>query len=253
VQDDSVYTSVGSHDCAPQLVPAVGLQSKHEGQLYPGARHHSSHRHTQLAAEARPKKQIPWTCTINSSMYQHVAHIARAIQSGASRAFGLQDNEVGGIDFVIRNTCSGNIQVRHMPTCESESQSDMLQSCKDKERGEFKSFFGDAVSLDDVRFNIVPKVTKPARHCPRQEMVHIWRTARQTTPQLVRAGQIDPSVWVRAVDSEPSLIRVSNVVVRMWCMAKVLAQLIQVLYSLTSALPRCSRPAASLCQTTRCS
>ena len=57
LQYDSVYTCVGSCDCASQLVPTVHIQSQHQGPLCPRTSHHSSHRHTLLAAEARPSMQ----------------------------------------------------------------------------------------------------------------------------------------------------------------------------------------------------
>jgi len=57
VQYDSVHTGVGSHHRASQLVPTGKILQTHQGQLCPGASHHSSHRHTLLSAEAGPSIQ----------------------------------------------------------------------------------------------------------------------------------------------------------------------------------------------------
>lgn len=134
-----------------------------------------------------------------------------------ARSCGLQENDLGGIDFVIKPrcnvSCSGHIDAGDESTSEAEAGSDILPARTDKERGEFHSLFGDDTSIDGVRFSQATKVTQPARHCPRNLMVHTTKTVRQTTPQLFRAGQIDPSVWARAFDSEPALIRVSCIVV----------------------------------------
>ena len=122
----------------------------------------------------------------------------------------MQDNDLGGIDFVIKPRCnasgSGHIDAGDESTSEAEAESEMIPTRLDKERGEFHRLFGDDVSIDGVRFNHVMKVTQPARHCPRNLMVHVTKTVRQRTPQLFRAGQIVPSAWARAFDSDPALI-----------------------------------------------
>ena len=216
MQYDSVYTCIGSRDCASQLVPAVDIQSRHQGPLHPRTSHHSSYRHTLLAAQARasmqPSKPIDTLSQLH--LHQPVAHISRAIQSGASRSAGLQENELGGIDFVIRPLrCDGTNDAEPEAKSESETNHDIPRSRIETERSAFQLFFGDGVSLHDVRFNSGPKVTKSARHCPRHHMVHKNRTPRQPIPQLFRAGQLDPSVCVRAFDSELALTTLSCVVI----------------------------------------
>lgn len=158
-----------------------------------------------------------------SIVCEYVLQLDRAIQSGASRSSGLQENESGGVDFIIRSvgfassTCTGAAQADPTLSDESEAEAESAQcdmgpdniplpepSVAEVEA--FHKFFVNGNKLSQVRFNVVTKVTPPAQYVPKNRMVHFKKNSRQSKALVLRPAQLDPSVYARAIESEVALV-----------------------------------------------
>lgn len=150
-----------------------------------------------------------------------VLQFDRAVQSGASRSSGLQENDSGGVDFIIRSVGfavtarPGAAQERATLSDDSGEddtpcgigQDDIpLPEPTASESEAFRKFFVNASQLSQVRFNVVTKVTPSAQYMPRNKMVHFKKTARQSKAYVLRPAQLDASVYSRAIESEVTLV-----------------------------------------------
>ena len=103
--------------------------------------------------------------------------LGRACQSGASRSSGLQENDTGGVDFIIRSVgfaeSAAVAQEHDLLSEESEAEDNVCAQDHDvdpppvpsvSESEAFHKFFADASELSKVRFNTVSKVTPPAQY-----------------------------------------------------------------------------------------
>ena len=145
--------------------------------------------------------------------------LGRACQSGASRSSGLQENDSGGVDFIIRSVgfaeSAAVAQEPDILSDESEAEDNGCAIGHDdnpppvpsvSESEAFHMFFANASELGKVRFNTVSKVTPPAQYLQRSRMVHFKKSARQSKAFVLRAAQLDPTVYVRAIESEVALV-----------------------------------------------
>jgi len=146
----------------------------------------------------------------------------------------MQDNDVGGIDFVVRTVGyapgqkpRSRTQVRmgedpeeeHVDTDQEEpfpSESQAMDTDNAESNAKmFAALFGKDCLPEQVKFQHAPKVTMSAEHLPKSMKLHVSQTSR-SKPVVYRAAQVDPSVYYQAFNSAAALALAS---VRLWLCA----------------------------------